>query len=45
MHITIMSMYSVIIIIIKSECPQESNKIENSGKSVKGKNRLNVGYQ
>ena len=31
--------------ILESECLQESDKSENSGKSVKTQNRSNFGYQ
>ena len=40
-----MSMYSVIIIIIKSDYARNNQtKSENSGKSVKSQNRSKVGY-
>ena len=44
LHINIMSMYSVIIIIIQNECPQESNKIGKQRQKCKRSKSLNVGY-
>ena len=44
LHINIMNMYSVIIIIIQSECPQESNKIGKQRQKCKRSKSLKVGY-